>query len=51
MITQQRLKKWRYAILVDGKRHWSKVFDTPELAHAAYSEKAKEIHGEFARVV
>jgi len=44
-------KKWRYAVVVDGKRQWSKVFDTPELAHAAYAKKAVEIHGEFARVL
>jgi len=41
--------KWRASIKVDAKQVWLGNFDTPEAAHAAYLEKAKEIHGEFAR--
>jgi hypothetical protein len=33
----------------DGKRFHIGLFDTPELANAAYAAKAKELFGDFAR--
>lgn len=38
-------KKWAAKLLADGKKVWLGVFDTPELAHAAYVQ-AKRIHHE-----
>jgi hypothetical protein len=48
---QPKGRKWFYYITVAGKRFRSGVFETPELAHAAYAKKAKEFFGEFARVL
>lgn len=45
----RRDKKYVAHICVDGKRIHLGVFLTPEEAHAAYCEAAKELHGEFAR--
>lgn len=42
-------KKWQAAICHQYHRYHLGFFDTPEEAHAAYCEKAKELHGEFAR--
>lgn len=44
----KRDRKWRAKIQVDGKRRYLGHFDTPEEAHAAYCEAAREHHGEFA---
>lgn len=40
--------KWRAAIRMYGKRQYLGMFQTPELAHAAYCEAAKKYFGEFA---
>jgi len=40
---------WKSRIVVDGKEIWLGYFSTPEAAHAAYCEAAKQYHGEFAR--
>jgi len=40
--------KFRAAIRVNGIYHNLGAFDTPEEAHAAYCEAAREYHGEFA---
>lgn len=45
----KQLGKWRSQILANGKRIWLGVYDTPEEAHAAYCEAAKQYFGEFAR--
>jgi HNH endonuclease len=37
------------AIKKNGVSHRLGVFSTPQEAHAAYKEKAKELHGEFAK--
>lgn len=42
-------KKWRARIKVNGRQTHLGTFDTPEEAHAVYCEKARELHGEFAR--
>ena len=42
-------KKWRARILHNGVRHNLGLFDTPELAHAAYCAASERLHGEFAR--
>jgi len=42
-------KKWRAQITLDSKRIQIGYFDDPNEAHKAYCEKAKELHGEFAR--
>jgi hypothetical protein len=46
---EKHLKKWRAKINVHGKRKHLGLFDSAELAHAAYCEAATQIHGEFAR--
>jgi AP2 domain/HNH endonuclease len=40
--------RWSAAIKVNRKHYVLGCFDTPELAHAAYVEAAKRLHGEFA---
>lgn len=40
--------KWSARISFNGNLYNIGSFETPELAHAAYCEKAKELHGEFA---
>lgn len=32
-----------------GKRHYLGLFPTPDLAHAAYNDAARELHGEFRK--
>ena len=41
--------RFRATIQKDGKKIHIGVFDTKELAGAAYTKKAIELHGEFAR--
>jgi hypothetical protein len=43
--------KWKAQIGSKGKRRSAHIgrFDTPEEAHAAYCEVARELHGEFVR--
>jgi len=43
-------KKWATNISANKKQYYLGCFDTPEAAYAAYCEKAKELHGEFARL-
>lgn len=40
--------KWLAQIGYKGVRLRLGLFDSPEAAHAAYCDKAKELHGEFA---
>ena len=42
--------KWRSQIVFNYKIIHLGLFETPELAHAAYAAKAKELFGEFARI-
>ncbi len=42
-------RKWLAAIMMDRKSHFLGRFPTPELAHAAYCEASKRLHGEFGR--
>jgi AP2 domain len=41
--------KWIAEIAAGGKRHYLGIFPTPALAHAAYCEAAKTLHGAFSR--
>lgn len=41
--------KWRARIRMNGAMHSLGYFKTPELAHAAYCDAAKKLHGDFAR--
>lgn len=41
--------KWRSTVIAGGKTHYLGTFDTAEEAHAAYTEAAGRLHGEFAR--
>ncbi len=43
------LKHWVARIRLEGRLIHLGLFLTPELAHAAYCEAAKRLHGEFAR--
>lgn len=42
--------RWMAQIREGGKNVYLGRFDTPEEAHAVYSKRAIELHGEFARV-
>ena len=42
-------ERWQAQIRVDGKRIYLGTFDTRELAHAAYCEASRRMHGEFGR--
>jgi hypothetical protein len=42
--------RWQARIMSERKLYLLGHFDTPEEAHAAYSEKARALHGAFARV-
>ncbi len=42
-------RRFRASITVNGKYHHIGVFDTAQEAHEAYCNKAKELHGEFAK--
>lgn len=44
----KRANKWVAFICAHGKKLNLGYFSTPEEAHAAYSEAAKRLHGEFA---
>ena|SRR3990167_376480 len=44
-----RPHRWRAVIKCEKRRYHLGYFDTPEEAHAAYAEKARELFGEFAR--
>lgn len=46
----KRLKKWRVQITVNGKDINVGYFNSKDAAAHAYNEKAKEFHGEFARL-
>jgi hypothetical protein len=41
--------KWHARIMFQRKLYLLGFFNTPEEAHAAYAQKAAELHGEFAR--
>ena len=41
--------KWIAQIRIDGKKVRLGSFETPELAHAAYSDASKKYHGYFGR--
>lgn len=41
--------RWESKLKVDGRPRYLGVFDTPEEAHEAYMEAAREQWGEFAR--
>lgn len=45
----EKTGKWMAKITVNGRSFYLGLFLTPELAHAAYSEAALRLHGEFAR--
>lgn len=42
-------KKWRARIVCGGKKHSLGLYATKELAHEAYCNAAKQMHGDFAR--
>jgi hypothetical protein len=39
--------KWQSQIVVNGKKLYLGLYDTPEKAHAAYCEAAQKHHGQF----
>jgi hypothetical protein len=44
-----RRGRWQARLKKDGRCYYSPLFDTAEEAHRWYADKAKELHGEFAR--
>jgi len=42
--------KWHVSIMASGIKYHFGCFETKEKAAAVYNEKAKEIHGEYARI-
>jgi hypothetical protein len=51
-VTWKKLKnKWSAQIMINYKKKNLGYFNTPEEAHAAYCKAAKELHGDFARVL
>jgi hypothetical protein len=44
-------KKWVATIRIDGKSIYLGGYQTAEIAHMAYCKAAKELHGDFARVL
>ena len=43
-------KRWQSVITKNRVNYYLGLFDTPEEAYEAYKSKAKELHGEFAKV-
>lgn len=43
--------RWRARIGIGRKQKSLGTYDTPELAHEAYTAAAKQLHGEFAQVI
>lgn len=41
--------KWQAQVCRDGVKRHLGTFETPEAAHAAYCDAAKQVFGEFAR--
>jgi hypothetical protein len=50
-VSQIASGKWQAAIRAEGRRLYLGAFDTPELAHVAYVNAAKQYHKDFARTV
>lgn len=46
---QKSKNKWRAYIMINRKSTYLGSFDTPELAHQAYCNAAKDLHGSFGR--
>jgi hypothetical protein len=44
---RRETSKWRSRIMVNGSRKHLGEFDSPEAAHAAYCDAAKDFYGEF----
>lgn len=42
--------RWKSEITANGRTHYLGRFDTPEAAHAAYTEASVRLHGAFGRV-
>ena len=42
--------KWAASVMASGRRYYLGVFESPELAALARDVKAKELHGDFARI-
>ena len=42
--------KWTAQISINNKQKYLGIYDSPELAHTAYCNSAKELFGEFARL-
>ena len=45
----KRAGKWQAQIQAFGVTHYLGIFNTAQLAHAAYCEAAARLHGNFAR--
>jgi hypothetical protein len=45
----ERAQKWNARIHANGTEVYLGLFDSPQLAHAAYARASAELHGEFGR--
>lgn len=44
---KKAINKWQASIMIDGKRKYLGVYETPEQAAEAYKKAAVELYGEF----
>ena len=49
MTFHKQMRKWQVIVAKDRKYYYLGLFETKSEAQAAYNEKARELHGEFAR--
>lgn len=51
VVYHKKLAKWQAQIQKDKRSYYLGTFETPEEAYEAYCTAAKQLHGDFARVL